>query len=172
VPGKPEPQVKLPGSNTFVPLSEAKDLPNGTTVDVTGQAQIQLEDTSGNEMVFYGQNDGVSSQFVFQGTKNGVVQLQLTGGTGGSSHRYSLNTPDAKKKPTRRLWGSGKGKFTTKGKYASATVRGTNWLVADYPDHTLVTVRKGLVAVQNFVTKKTVLVPAGHSVIVKGKTHK
>jgi hypothetical protein len=35
-----------------------------------------------------------------------------------------------------------------------------------------VTVRKGLVAVQNFVTKKTVLVPAGHSVIVKGKTHK
>jgi hypothetical protein len=160
--------VKLPGSNTFVPLSDAKDLPNGTTIDVTGQAQIELQDVSGNEMVFYGQSDGVPSQFIFQGTKGGVVQLQLTGGTGGSSsHSYGLSRPGAKsKKPTRRLWGSGKGKFTTKGKYASATVRGTNWLVADYADHTLVTVKRGLVAVQNFATKKLTLVPAGHSVIV------
>jgi len=162
--------VKLPGSNTYVPLSEAKDLPNGTTVSLGGKAQIQLDDTSGNHMIFYGQSDGVPSQFIFQGTKGGVVQLQLTGGGSSSSHSYSLNRPGAKtkpKKPTRRLWGSGKGKFTTKGKYASATVRGTNWLIADYADHTLVTVRRGLVAVQNFVTKKTVLVPAGHSVIVR-----
>ena len=173
VPGKPEPQVKLPGSNTYVPLSEAKDLPNGTIVSLGGQAEIQLDDTSGNHMIFYGQSDGVPSQFIFQGTKGGVVQLQLTGGGSSSSHSYSLNRPGAKakpKKPTRRLWGSGKGKFTTKGKYASATVRGTNWLIADYADHTLVTVRRGLVAVQNFVTKKTVLVPAGHSVIVSQKT--
>ncbi len=29
-----------------------------------------------------------------------------------------------------KLWGSGKGKFRTSGKYSSATVRGTIWLVA------------------------------------------
>ena len=29
-----------------------------------------------------------------------------------------------------KLWGSGKGKFRTAGKYSSATVRGTIWLVA------------------------------------------
>ena len=30
-----------------------------------------------------------------------------------------------------KLWGSGKGKFRTSGKYSSATVRGTIWLVQD-----------------------------------------
>ena len=29
-----------------------------------------------------------------------------------------------------KLWGSGKGKFRTTGKYSAATVRGTIWLVA------------------------------------------
>ena len=38
----------------------------------------------------------------------------------------------AKKKPkTRKLWGDGKGKFRTKGRYSAATVRGTKWLVQD-----------------------------------------
>ena len=169
MPGKPEPKVKLPGTNTFVPLSEAKDLPKGTTIDVSGQAQIDLSDPKGNEMIFFGVNDGVPSQFVFQGTVGGVVQLSLVGG---NVKKFSLgpSTLTTKpKKPTRRLWGSGKGKFTTKGKYAAATVRGTIWLIADYSDHTVVTVKRGLVAVQNFVTKKTVLVPAGHSVIVNSK---
>jgi hypothetical protein len=127
-------------------------------------------------MTFYGQNDGVPSTFVLQGVKGGYVQLSLTGGTSSSSKfQRTVSGVHAKpkppaKKPTRRLWGSGKGKFTTKGKYASATVRGTIWLIADYSDHTLVTVKRGLVSVQDFVKKKTVLVPAGHSVIVNAKT--
>jgi HYR domain len=171
VPGKPEAKVKLPGTNTFVPLSQAKDLPKGTTIDVTGQAQIDLSDPKGNEMIFFGQNDGVPSQFVFQGTVGGVVQLSLVGG-----NLKGYRSPSAfaakSKKPARRLWGSGKGKFTSKGKYASATVKGTIWLIADYSDHTLVTVRRGLVSVKDFVTNKTKLVPAGHSIIVHAKTKK
>jgi ferric-dicitrate binding protein FerR (iron transport regulator) len=54
-------------------------------------------------------------------------------------------------------------------------VRGTNWLVADYSDHTQVTVKHGLVAVKNFATGKTVLVQGGHTVVInakKPKTHK
>ncbi len=169
VPGKPEPKVKLPGSHGFVPLSEAKNLPAGTTITVNGGAQIDLSDPKGNEMVFYGDNDGVPSTFIFQGTKGGVVQLSLTGGNL-PKFRTTSGLAAKSKKPVRRLWGSGHGKFTTKGKYASATVRGTIWLVADYSDHTLVTVKRGLVAVQDFVTNKTVLVKAGHSVIVRSKT--
>jgi hypothetical protein len=178
VPGKPEAQVKLPGSNTFIPLDQAQDLPKGTTISVTGNAEIQMQDPTGKEMVFYGVNDGVPSQFIFQGTVGGVVQLQLTGGNLSKFGRKvsTVSTSSKKpKKPARRLWGSGKGKFTTKGKYASATVRGTNWLVADYSDHTQVTVKKGLVAVKNFATGKTVLVQAGHTVVItakKPKTHK
>ena len=38
----------------------------------------------------------------------------------------------AKKPKSRKLWGDGKGKFRTKGRYAAATVRGTRWLVAGH----------------------------------------
>jgi len=172
VPGKPPPKVKLPGSNTFVPLDQAKGLPKGTVIDVTGQAQIDLSDPKGNQMIFYGQSDGVPSQFIFNGTVGGVVQLSLTGGNLSKFSRGTSGLSAKTKKPARRLWGSGKGKFTTKGKYAAATVRGTIWLVADYSDHTLVTVRRGLVSVKDFVTGKTKLVPAGHSIIVRQKTKK
>jgi ferric-dicitrate binding protein FerR (iron transport regulator) len=51
-------------------------------------------------------------------------------------------------------------------------VRGTIWLVADYSDHTLVTVKRGLVSVKDLVTGKAKLVPAGHSIIVRQKTKK
>jgi hypothetical protein len=168
VAGKDQAKVKLPGTNTFVSVDQATNLPPGTTVDVTGNAAIQLADPKGNEMTFFGQTDGVPSDFVYQGVKNGVVQLSLTGGSF-SSFRRALASVDTKKKPIRRLWGSGKGKFKTKGKYASATVLGTIWLVADYTDHTLVTVKRGIVSVQDFVNKKTILVKAGHSVIVNAK---
>jgi hypothetical protein len=172
VPGKPLPKVKLPGSKTFVPLDQAKGLPKGTVIDVTGQAQIDLSDPKGNEMIFYGQSDGVPSQFTFNGTVGGVVQLALTGGNLSKFSRGTSGLSAKTKKPARRLWGSGKGKFTTKGKYAAATVRGTIWLVADYSDHTLVTVKRGLVSVKDLVTGKAKLVPAGHSIIVRQKTKK
>jgi hypothetical protein len=177
VPGKDEAKVKLPGSNTFVPLDQAQNLPPGTIVDVSGNAAIQLADPNGNEMTFSGQlgngpSDNVPSQFVYQGVTKGVVQLALTGGNF-SSFKRTISAVHAKaKKPVRRLWGSGKGKFRTKGKYAAATVRGTIWEVADFKDNTLCLVKRGVVAVQDFVKKKTVLVKAGHSYTAVSKKKK
>jgi hypothetical protein len=173
VPGAPEAKVKLPGSNTYIPLSEAQNLPPGTTVDVSGTAEIDLTDPAGSTMTFYGVPDGVPSTFILEGVQNGVVQIVLADAKPGSSSRHlsvdakpKPKPPKKKKnKPVARLWGSGKGKFTTKGKYASATVLGTIWLVADYSDHTLVTVKRGLVSVQDFVKHKIVKVPAGKSYI-------
>ena len=55
-----------------------------------------------------------------------------------------------------QLWGNGKGKFRTNGKYSSATVRGTIWLVEDRCEGTLTRVRRGTVAVRDFKRKKTV----------------
>ena len=54
----------------------------------------------------------------------------------------------AQKKPkTRRLWGDGKGKFRTKGRYSAATVRGTKWLVTDGCRYTRTRVSQGVVTV-------------------------
>ena len=70
----------------------------------------------------------------------------------------------AKKKPVRRrLFGTGAGTFRTKGRYGTATVRGTNWTTEDRCDGTLVSVARGVVAVESFVLKRTVTVRAGRS---------
>jgi hypothetical protein len=68
-----------------------------------------------------------------------------------------------------KLWGSGKGKFKTSGKYASATVRGTIWRVEDRCDGTLTTVRRGVVSVFDKRRGKTVKVKAPHSYLARAK---
>ena len=66
-----------------------------------------------------------------------------------------------------QLWGSGKGKFRTSGKYSSATVRGTIWLVQDRCEGTLTKVSRGTVQVADFQRNKTVSVTAGHSYLAR-----
>jgi hypothetical protein len=68
-----------------------------------------------------------------------------------------------------KLWGSGKGKFRTTGKYSAATVRGTIWLTQDQCNGTLTRVRRGVVAVRDFKRKKTVSVKAGHSYLARAQ---
>ena len=59
-----------------------------------------------------------------------VMNLILGGGNfgvcrGGGSAQSVGATP---RRPVRRLWGSGKGRFSTRARYSAATVRGTRWL--------------------------------------------
>jgi len=75
----------------------------------------------------------------------------------------------ASKPKKRRLWGDGKGKFRTEGKYAAATVRGTKWLVEDTCAGTLTKVNQGTVDVRDKVRHKTVIVRKGKSYLAKPK---
>jgi hypothetical protein len=68
-----------------------------------------------------------------------------------------------------KLWGNGKGKFRTTGKYSSATVRGTIWLTQDRCDGTLTSVRRGSVRVFDRKRKKTVTVKAPHSYLARAQ---
>ena len=68
-----------------------------------------------------------------------------------------------------RLWGNGKGRFRTNGKYSSATVRGTIWLTTDRCDGTLTTVKRGTVSVRDRRRHKTVTVKAGHSYLARAR---
>jgi hypothetical protein len=65
------------------------------------------------------------------------------------------------------LWGNGKGKFRTNGKYSSATVRGTIWLTQDRCDGTLTTVKRGTVTVRDLKRRRTVTVKAGHGYLAR-----
>jgi hypothetical protein len=175
VPGRSPALVQTPESTGFTAANPTQDLPPGTTVDVSGTRGISVLNYVGRRMTFLGVSDGVLSRFVLINglrTPGKPINIRLTGGQFGkctSKHRYfqAHGAQKKPKKPVRRLWGTGKGKYVTKGRYASATVKGTFWMVADYCDGTLVRVRSGVVSVKNFVTGKTVVIKSGQSYFAK-----
>lgn len=162
-PGLPPGTVKLPGSSTFAPITAGQTVPPGTVIDVSNGAAVALTDPKGQTAVFFGETDGVPSVFVMAGVIQRFVELRLTGGDFTVCKSRALQGKPKPGKPVRRLWGKGKGSFRTKGRFASASVRGTWWLTADYCSSTVVTVKAGAVTVRDLVKKKTVVVRAGKS---------
>ena len=86
----------------------------------------------------------------------------MCGSGGVDIARASANT-----KSVRHLWANGKGKFRTKGRFAAASIRGTEWETDDRCDGTLITVKSGAVSVFDQVLRKTVVVTAGKSYLAK-----
>jgi hypothetical protein len=62
------------------------------------------------------------------------------------------------------------GRFRTRGRYSSATVRGTIWDTTDRCDGTLTVVRRGTVDVHDFRLRKTITVHAGHRYLATAAT--
>ena len=149
---------KVPSSEDTVHLAGSAQVPIGTEVDTTdGVAKVTVArgatlDTS----EFY---DGDFT--VLQPGPTALGELKLKGGN--FLDCVSSVRALAKKRPQRRLWGSGKGHFRTRGRYSSATVRGTKWLTEDLCGSTRITVVQGTVLVHDFVRDVDVSVPAGHS---------
>jgi hypothetical protein len=67
----------------------------------------------------------------------------------------------SRKRKSRHLWGDGKGRFRTNGRFSAATVRGTRWVVSDRCDGTLTRVVRGSVTIRDRVRNKTVVIRAG-----------
>jgi hypothetical protein len=114
---------------------------------------------------------GITAAFKLVRGRDGttpVVELRLVKGDFSPCKRKKASASRAQNARTvRQLWGNGKGRFRTTGRYASATVRGTNWLTADRCDGTQVKVRTGVVAVLDIPHRRTVSVRAGGSYLAK-----
>ena len=143
-------------------------VPFGKRVDVT-KGTLRLTTATGTLLV---SGRGTVAIFVLvRGTDKGkpVVELRLAGGNFGACKRalaaFSATSPPPK--VVRHLWAKGKGRYRTRGRYAAATIRGTEWLTADRCDGTLVRVTQGRVEVADLPLKKNVLVRAGKSYLAK-----
>jgi hypothetical protein len=175
VPGRDPALVQIPGTTGFVPAKATQDLPPGTAVDVSDTRAMSVFNYGGLRMTFLGVDDQVLSRFVLVNglrTPGKPIRIKLAGGKFSqckSSQARKLQVFGAKKpgKPVRRLWGTGKGRYVTTGRYASATIRGTFWLVADYCDGTLIKVRSGRVVVHDLVHKKLIVLTSGHAYFAK-----
>jgi hypothetical protein len=141
--------VRPDGVQRYRRLRGSERLPVGTTVDAQegGVRLVVARDDDG------GRWRGVFSEGKFTVTQPAtgppVTTLRLTG----PSFRDTCEQAAAarrKPRPVRRLWGDGRGRFRTAGRYSAATVRGTVWLVEDRCDGTLTRVVRGEVEVEDF----------------------
>ena len=133
------------------PLRAGEAIPSGSTVD-TRKGRVDDHDPPS------GSAGAVLRRSVPDHADPRLAELALTEKLAPCSSRARA----AQKKPkSRRLWGDGKGKFRTKGRYAAATVRGTRWLTQDSCAGTLVRVTQGSVSVRDNVLRKTVIVRKG-----------
>lgn len=155
--------ARLPGTTRFVPIEQLVQLPTGTIIDARrGRVRLYAADGKG----------GIQSAEFYEGIfrlvqlrrGRGLVELHLFGGSfKGCGRALKPATAAARKKTRsiRHLWGDGKGKFRTVGRFSSASLRGTQWLTDDRCDGTLTRVTKGSVNVRDFVRRRTVLLRAG-----------
>jgi hypothetical protein len=161
-------KVRVPGSNTFVTVDDPSKIPVGSEVDATkGVVAIQAAaDKKG------GTQTGKFSQGRFTMAQDKGAKPITT---------MTLTTPlSCTSKPgvhaaarTRKLFGdTNKGRFRTRGRHATATVRGTQWVTKDSCDATTVTVKRGTVIVRDLVKRKNITVKRGHSYTARAKKGK
>jgi hypothetical protein len=172
----------------FVPFKGAANLPVGTQVD-TQHGRISLTsaaDTAGKKTQsskFYSGVFQIKQPVPKKKPKKAtaittelVLKNRISRSECAPLSKARAAEASAKKKKKKgphsilgKLWGDGKGKFKTSGKYASATVRGTKWLVTDRCDGTLTTVKRGVVSVFDRRRGKTVKVKAPHSYLARAQ---
>jgi hypothetical protein len=157
--------VKLPGQSSFATLQGNAQIPVGAQVDAT-KGSVEL--TSAEGTASFKQGAFVVREPAAPAATR-VTDLVLAGGDFGTCPRAArrVSSAGASPKVVRRLWGSGKGRFRTTGRYAAATVRGTNWEIQDRCDGTRVSVKSGTVTVRDFRRRQNVIVTAGHAYLAK-----
>jgi hypothetical protein len=161
----------------FVPLATiGRQIPVGSTLDTT-KGRVLL--TSAANAAGRTQ-EGHFSMGLFniaQGRKNPLTTLSMTGGSLNSCSKLPRGgapkeAAAAAKRRRRTLFSNVKGRFRTRGRNSTATVRGTKWTMTDTCTGTLTTVKTGSVEVRDFRLRKTKLVRAGQSYLARAPVRK
>jgi hypothetical protein len=166
--------IRLPGGrHGFVSLNNGPTtVPVGTMVDTTaGRVRLTSADPGPPPAKLQ------TGQF-FRGifrieqsrTAGGLVNLVIRDNLSRSacaSGTAAAGAAAVNRKVLGLLRGTAKGRFRTAGRFAAATVRGTDWGVRDRCDGTLTVVRRGVVVVRDFRLHKTVTVRAGQTYLAK-----
>ena len=157
-------RVRLPGEERFQPLPDIEELPVGSTIDTRrGRVEITTVRDRRNQL-----QEGIFYAGVFTVRQRArdrfITELVLRGRIGPCPRRGQASIARVSR---RRLWGSGRGRFRSRGRYSSAAVRGTRWLVEDTCDGTLTRVRQGTVTVRDFVRDRRIVLRRGQRYLAR-----
>ncbi len=165
--------VRSPGASQFTELPGPLLIPVGSELDTT-EGEVELTSALPGGATQSGSFRDGRFRVLQQVDAGGLTELDLTGGDfatvcsdAGAGRREPLYVIGEGGASVRRLWGSAKGKFRTRGRYSSTTVRGTIWLTDDRCGGTLTQVNEGSVAVSDFARDEEIELEAGESYLAR-----
>jgi hypothetical protein len=162
-----------PFQNGPVPYNSTIDVTGGTLTLAAGGVGSVITFGDGSDTAVFKLNKVVNKITTGKGKKKKTIkqttaELALQGGNFGACSAFrAFGSAVPAGKNVRSLWASGKGRFRTKGKYSSASIRGTKWQTTDRCDGTLTTVAEGAVTVHDNKLNKNVTVSAPNSYLAK-----
>ena len=170
-------KVRLPGRHEWTTLSDDAPLPLGSAVDAReGLVEIASEATNGVEQnaVVTGAIVRVEQNVIDQGATELVIGGGDFSGCAAGAEASAVKARAAARKRTksgvvRGLWAAGKGRFRTRGRFGTASVRGTRWATVDRCSTTTVKVFDGVVDVTDLITGRTTAVEAGEKHVVRAR---
>lgn len=155
--------LRVPGTAGAVPLDGADSIPVGAIVD-TRKGVVALTTALPGGATQGAMVQGGLFQIRQAPSGNGMTELVLRGPKPTCATGNARAAMASSRRPPRRLWASDNhGRFRTRGSNAVATVRGTSWFMSDRCDGTYTRVKKGVVAVRELHTGRTIVLHAGQS---------
>jgi hypothetical protein len=154
----------------FIPLTEARQIPVGSTLETTaGVARIETATVGKPQLGDFGA--GIFKLLQQRGQR-GLTELNIVNNASPKKVCATLGKGAAvaaklSSKVLGRIHGSAHGRFVTKGQYSAATVRGTIWSVQNQCNGTLTKVTRDVVTVRDFRRRKTITLLSGQSYLAK-----
>lgn len=153
----------------FIPLVSIRRIPLGSILETSkGTVRLFTAITKKNAAAHKFQTGNFNGgQFKVAQTKKSPLTTLSMGGGNLNSCNIGIPRGGVARKRGRRLFGNARGRFRTRGRNSSATVRGTKWSMLDTCAGTLTTVQRGSVLVRDFRLKKNKVVRAGHRYLAR-----
>lgn len=162
-------KVRLPGGNRFVTLGggDVTQIPVGSLVDTSkGAVKLTLaKDTKGaTQSGTFSRGQFGLRQSLSKGS-HGLAELTLTGPQ--LRCASGSKAAAARRRRSHQLFADVHGRFRTRGRHSTATVRGTAWLTKDTCAGTLTSVKRGVVIVRDLGRKRNIRLTKGHKYLAK-----
>jgi hypothetical protein len=164
----------LTKGQSFIPLTEARQIPVGSVLEATrGVVGITTATTASRKGKLQSGDFGAGIFKLLQSRRQrGLTDLDIINNF---SPRQVCATQGKARTAARhlsskvlgRLDASGHGSFSARGTDSAATVRGTVWSVQNQCDGTLTKVKRGVVSVRDFVRRKTFTLFTGQSYLAR-----
>jgi hypothetical protein len=173
-----EAYAALTKGRAFIPLTEARQIPFGSTLDTSaGVVHITTATTASSKgKVQFGDFGAGLFKLLQTRKQKGLTELniidnhparQLCATTGKGKKASIAAGGHPSTKVLGRLTANSHGHFTGRGQYSAATVRGTTWGVTNRCDGTLTRVVRGELTVRDFRKRKTITLFTGQTYLAR-----